>query len=73
MRTLLICLCLLVPNALQAFQGPATDAARLDRPSNAERLEALKTLLRERGLDFEVQPFENERKEKGENVIVTIG
>jgi hypothetical protein len=73
LRTLLIiCLCLLAPNVLQA-QGLTTDAARLDRPSNAERLEALKTLLRERGLDFEVQPFENERKEKGENVIVTLG
>ena len=72
MRTLLICLCLLVPNALQA-QTLATDAARLDRPSNAERLEALTALLRERGLDFEVQPFANERKEKGQNVIVTLG
>ena len=70
MRTALICLCLLVPNALQAS---TTDAARLDRPSNAERLEALKTLLRERGLEFEIQPFENERKEKGQNVIVTLG
>lgn len=73
----LICLCLLVPNTLQA-QALATDAARLDRPSNAERLEALMVLLRERGLEFEVQAFANERKEKdsreqGQNVIVTIG
>jgi len=78
LRTLLICLCLLVPSSLQAFQAPATDAARLDRLSNAERLEALTALLRERGLEFEVQPFANERKEKdsreqGQNVIVTRG
>lgn len=53
--------------------GLAADAARLDRPSNAERREALKTLLRDRGLEFEVQPFANERKEQGENVIVTLG
>src|SRR5688572_28886459 len=58
--------------------GMPTDAARLDRPSNAERLEALTALLRERGLEFEVQPFPNERREKdsreqGQNVIVTIG
>jgi hypothetical protein len=71
LRTILICLCLLVPHALQGDQ--VSDAARLDRPANAERLEALKALLRERGLDFEVQPFENERKEKGQNLIVTLG
>jgi Peptidase family M28 len=53
--------------------GMTTDAMRLDRPSNAERLEALTALLRERGLEFEVQPFENERKEKGKNLIVTLG
>ncbi|HEX5717577.1 MAG TPA: M28 family peptidase [Thermoanaerobaculia bacterium] len=77
MRTILICLCLLLPNALQA-QAPAADAARLDRLSNAERLEALTALLRERGIEFEVQSFPNERKEKdsreqGQNLIVTIG
>lgn len=53
--------------------GMTADAARLDRPSNAERLEALKTLLRERGLEFEVQPFGNEKKEQGQNLIVTLG
>src|SRR5687768_7951964 len=58
--------------------GPTADAARLDRLSNAERLEALTALLRERGLEFEVQAFPNERKEKdsreqGQNLIVTIG
>lgn len=89
MRTgLLICLCLLVPSALPAYvadslagrdaalgvaTGLTADAARLDRPSNAERLEALKTLLRERGLEFEAQPFENEKKEQGQNLIVTLG
>ncbi len=75
MRTLLICLCLLVPNILQA---QTAEAARLDRLSNAERLEALTALLRERGLEFEVQAFPNERREKdsreqGQNLIVTIG
>lgn len=55
--------------ALGIASGLTTDAARLDRPSNAERHEALKTLLRERGLEFEVQPFANE----GKNVIVTLG
>ena len=69
----MIFLCLLAPISLQAFQAPTADAARLDRLSNAERLEALTALLRERGLDFEVQPFENDRKEKGQNLIVTIG
>lgn len=58
--------------------GMTTDAARLDRTSNAERLEALTALLRERGLDFEIQSFPNERKEKdsreqGQNLIVTLG
>jgi hypothetical protein len=72
LRTLLICLCLLAPRALQA-QALTADAVRLDRPSNAERLEALTGLLRERSIEFEIQPFENERKEKGQNVIVTIG
>ena len=89
MRTaLLICLCLLVPSALSAHTanflagrdpalglatGLTTDATRLDRPSNPERLEALKTLLRERGLEFEAQPFVNEKKEQGQNLIVTLG
>lgn len=53
--------------------GLTTDASRLDRPSNPERLEALKTLLRERGLEFEAQPFVNEKKEQGQNLIVTLG
>ena len=75
MRTALICLCLLVPNALQASTA---DAVRLDRSSNAERLAALTALLCERGIEFEVQSFPNERKEKdsreqGQNVIVTLG
>ena len=70
-----------LPILLAAFLslvGPVSDAARLDRPSNAERLEALTALLRERGLEFELQAFPNERKEKdsreqGQNVIVTLG
>ncbi|HET9228374.1 MAG TPA: M28 family peptidase, partial [Thermoanaerobaculia bacterium] len=55
--------------ALGVATGLTADAVRLDKPTNAERLEALKTLLRERGLEFEVQPFTNE----GQNVIVTLG
>jgi len=59
--------------ALGVALGLTTDVTRLDRPSNAERLEALKALLRERGLEFEVQPFENAKKEQGQNLIVTLG
>lgn len=55
--------------ALGVATGLTTDATRLDKPSNAERLGALKSLLRERGLEFEVQPFEKE----GQNLIVTLG
>ena len=55
--------------ALGVASGLTTDAVRLDRPSNAERLEALKTLLRERSFELEVQPFAND----GKNVIVTLG
>lgn len=64
--------CLLIPSVLRA-QVPTADAARLDLPSNVERLEALTALLRERGFELEIQPFENEGKEKGQNVIVTLG
>lgn len=68
----------LVTSAQAPSPSLTSDAARLDRPTNAARFEALTTLLRERGLEFEVQSFANERKEKdpreqGQNVIVTIG
>lgn len=55
-----------------------TDVGRLDRSSNPARLEALLEILRERGLEFEVRPFQNpwrdrDPREEGRNVVVTVG
>ena len=58
--------------------GLIEDAARLNQPSNAARLEALQTLLRSRRINFDVQPFANDRqardsREQGRNVVITAG
>jgi Zn-dependent M28 family amino/carboxypeptidase len=52
-----------------------SDARRLDQRSNAVRLEALQELLRRRGLQFTLQPFRNESRqrdsrEQGHNVVL---
>lgn len=54
------------------------DVGRLEGPSNPARLDVLLEILRERGLEFEVRPFENPRRdrdprEEGRNVVVTVG
>jgi hypothetical protein len=60
------------------LQGLREDVARFVRPTNAERVEALRSLLQERGIPFEVQPFPNPRQSadtraEGHNVIVSLG
>jgi Zn-dependent M28 family amino/carboxypeptidase len=52
------------------------DLQRLVRPSNAERFEALKALLDEKGLKYEVHAFDGGEPGKpmqGRNLIVTLG
>ena len=64
--------------AAQLLPGLVEDAARLNQPSNAARLEALQALLRSRRVNFELQPFANDRQARdsraqGQNVVVTAG
>jgi hypothetical protein len=54
------------------------DVGTFLRPSNAERLAALQTLLSSRGLKSTTLPFENDRlardaRPRGENVVVDLG
>lgn len=68
---------------LQAADAPAPapdplrDLARLRQESNPARLEALKEILRERGLPFELQSFESKEsphgRKTGTNVVLTFG
>jgi hypothetical protein len=51
------------------------DTQTLDQPSNAARLDALQALLRKRGLNFSLQPFPNNNRqrdprEQGQNVLL---
>jgi Zn-dependent M28 family amino/carboxypeptidase len=51
------------------------DTRTLARPSNAERLEALKQLLQKRGVTFSLQPFPNSARQRdprdqGQNVLL---
>ena len=64
--------------AAQLLPSLIEDAARLNQPSNAARLEALQALLRSRRVNFELQPFANDRQARdsraqGQNVVVTVG
>ena len=67
--------------ALLAAEAPAPDPlrdlARLRQESNPARLEALKEILRERGLPFELQTFESREsphgRKTGTNVVMTFG
>jgi Zn-dependent M28 family amino/carboxypeptidase len=66
---------------LRGAQAPAPDLlrdlARLRQESNPARLEALKEILRERGLPFELQTFESKEsplgRKTGTNVVITFG
>jgi hypothetical protein len=58
--------------------GLISDADRLHRPSNHERLEVLKSLLKERKLDFVVRHFVGDTDDdgssiQGDNVVLTFG
>ena len=74
-------LLLLTACALRAAEPPAPDPlrdlARLRQDSNPARLEALKEILRERGIPFELQPFESKEsplgRKAGTNVVMTFG
>ena len=70
--------------ALALLAGPAAapaapvdnalaDLARLQRDSNAERLEVLQALLREHGIPFEVQSFDDGKGGQGHNLVATFG
>jgi aminopeptidase S len=54
-----------------------SDLAHLKQDSNPARLEALQKMLRERGIPYELQPFESKAsphgRTKGTNLIVTYG
>jgi aminopeptidase S len=53
------------------------DLAQLKQDSNPARLEALQKMLRERGIPYELQPFDSQAsphgRTKGMNLIVTFG
>ena len=54
-----------------------SDARLLDQPSNAARLDALQALLRQRRLNFTLQPFPNvsrqrDPREQGHNVVLEV-
>jgi hypothetical protein len=72
---------LLSAGLLCGAQNPVPDSlrdlAQLKQDSNPARLEALQTMLRQRGIPYELQPFESKAsphgRTKGTNLIVTFG
>ena len=66
-RTVFLLLLLLssVPVQAESLQ----DLAKLQRDTNAGRLEALQEILKARGVPFEIQTFDG----GGSNVVVTFG
>jgi hypothetical protein len=63
------------PTTTATLGDIVADARTLARPSNAERLEALKQLLQKRGLAFSLQPFPNSARQRdprdqGQNVLL---
>ena len=52
--------------------GPLADLGKLQSDSNAGRLQALREILKARGIPFEVQTFTGDRGE-GNNLIATFG
>jgi Zn-dependent M28 family amino/carboxypeptidase len=82
-RRILIVPVLLLTSActLRAAEAPVPDPlrdlGRLRQESNPARLEALKTILRERGIPFELQAFESkpspQGRKTGTNVVMTFG
>jgi len=77
----LLCLALLCAGTLQAAQGPGPDPlrdlARIKQDSNPARLDALKEILRERKIPFELQSFPSapstHGRTKGTNLIMSFG
>ena len=72
---------LLSAGLLYGAQNPLPDSlrdlAQLKQDSNPARLEALQKMLRQRGIPYEIQPFESEAsphgRTKGTNLMVTFG
>lgn len=64
---LFVSLLLLTAGAVRA--EPLQDLAKLQRDTNAGRLEALQEILKARGIPFEIQTFDG----GGSNVVVTFG
>jgi Zn-dependent M28 family amino/carboxypeptidase len=65
-------------NAAPAAAEIKSTAIRLLQPTNAQRLEQLQSILRERGLTFELQTVPNPNRKpdtraEGSNVLVTLG
>ena len=77
----LICILLCSTAAFKAVQHPVPeslpDLARLRVDSNPARLEAVKEILRERGIPFELQTFQSKStphgRTRGTNVIISFG
>lgn len=63
---------LLLAGSAAAQTTPLQDLARLQKETNAERREALSALLKERGIPFEVQAFDDAAG-GGSNLLVTLG
>lgn len=62
---------------LANLTGIMNDVKSLERESNEERLEAIKTMLESRSIEYEIETFSLDRKtyprKTGSNLIVTIG
>jgi Zn-dependent M28 family amino/carboxypeptidase len=53
--------------------GPLAELVRLQSDSNPGRLQALREILKARGIPFEVQKFAGERGGEGNNLVATFG
>jgi Zn-dependent M28 family amino/carboxypeptidase len=73
MLPLLTVLTLLAGPAAAPAAGPLADLAKLQRDSNAERLEVLQGILKAHGVPFEVQTFDDGKGGVGHNLVSTFG
>lgn len=63
---------LLLAGSAAVPPDPLRDLARLQKDTNEERREALRAVLTERGIPFEIQDFDGDSG-KGSNLLVTLG
>ena len=69
MRPLRPILLLLLLSSVPVQSQPLQELAKLQRDTNAGRLEAVQEILKARGIPFEIQTFDN----GGSNVVATFG